>query len=217
MHFGLVPAEYRERAVRELVETLDEYGNHLSTGFLGTPYICYALSENGRLDLAYELLLKEDYPSWLYPLSKGATTIWEHWDGIKPDGTMWSDNMNSFNHYAYGAVADWMFSVIGGIDSDEDAAGYRRSIVRPRPGGGLTHASVSQMTPYGMLSSSWVLEGRRISLDVVVPHNTTATVVLPVGNIVENDGLTFVFNGEGQAAEAPSGAYRFVVDDAEVR
>ncbi len=216
LHFGLVPEEHRARVLRELAEVLAEYGDHLSTGFLGTPYICHALSENGRLDLAYKLLLNEDYPSWLYPLSKGATTIWEHWDGIKPDGTMWSDDMNSLNHYAYGAIADWIVSVVAGIDSEAGpgGAGYRRSVVRPRPGGGLTRASAAQKTPYGTLSSAWTLDGTRLTLEVTVPHNTAATVVLPAGDIVENGGLAFAFNGGGQAATAPSGAYRFVVENA---
>lgn len=217
LHFGLVPPEFRQRAIDTLVEILGEYDNHLSTGFLGTPYICYAFSENGRLDLAYELLLKEDYPSWLYPLSKGATTIWEHWDGIKPDGTMWSDNMNSFNHYAYGAVGDWVFSVIGGIDTEETEAGYRRSVIRPRPGGGLTHATVREATPYGDLSSAWRLEGTRLTLDVTIPHNTVSTVVLPMGNIVAGDGVAFAYNGGGQAAELGSGSYRFVVENVEIK
>ncbi len=215
LYFGLVPPEFRRRSIDTLVEILGEYDNHLSTGFLGTPYICYALSENGRLDLAYELLQKEDYPSWLYPLSKGATTIWEHWDGIKPDGSMWSDNMNSFNHYAYGAVADWMYSVIGGLDTEEQAAGFKRSRIHPRPGGGLTSAKVAEITPYGELSSAWWLEGGRMTLEVAVPHNTAATVILPAGKIVENAGLKFTFNGGGQAALAPSGAYRFVVEGVE--
>lgn len=213
LHFNLVPHEYKQRTVDTLVEILAEHDNHLSTGFLGTPYICYALSDNGRLDLAYELLQKEDYPSWLYPLSKGATTIWEHWDGIKPDGSMWSDNMNSFNHYAYGAVADWMYSVIGGIDTTEDGVGYRRSLVAPRPGGGLTSAAASEQTPYGILSSAWRLEGDRMSLDVAIPHNTMATVVLPRGTIVQADGLTFAFDGKGQAATAKSGTYKLVVEE----
>ncbi len=217
LHFGLVPPEFRRRTVDTLVEILGEYDNHLSTGFLGTPYICYALSDHGRLDLAYELLQKEDYPSWLYPLSKGATTIWEHWDGIKPDGGMWSDNMNSFNHYAYGAVADWMFSVIGGLDTEDKAAGFRRSRIAPRPGGGLTGAKVVETTPYGELSSSWRLEGGRLTLEVSVPHNTTATVVVPAGKIVESAGLKFAFSGDGQAAEAGSGAYRFVVEEVEAK
>lgn len=213
LHFGLTPAKFRPRTIETLVEIIHEHDNHLSTGFLGTPYICYALSENGRLDLAYELLLKEDYPSWLYPLSKGATTIWEHWDGMKPDGTMWSDGMNSFNHYAYGAVADWVFSVVGGIDSDDMKPGYRKSKIAPRPGGGLTFARTSQQTPYGELVSDWKIDGAAMTLDVKIPHNTTAEIVLPMGHISGCGGLRFAFDGKGQAAEAGSGIYRFTVEN----
>jgi len=217
LHFGLTPSEYRKRTIDTLVEILDEYDNHLSTGFLGTPYICYALSENGNLDLAYELLLKEDYPSWLYPISKGATTIWEHWDGLKPDGTMWSDDMNSFNHYAYGAVADWMYSVIGGIDSDPTEPGYRHSVIAPRPGGGITSAITTQLTPYGKLVSDWTLEGDTMRLNITIPHNTTATIALPKGKISENAGLSFAFDGRGSSAAVGSGTYRFVVENVEVK
>lgn len=212
--FKLVPPAYKKRTLDTLVEILAEYDNHLSTGFLGTPYICHALSENGRLDLAYELLQKEDYPSWLYPLTKGATTIWEHWDGMKPDGSMWSDNMNSFNHYAYGAVVDWMFCVIGGIDTEEDGPAWRRSLIAPRPGGGIVSASVSETTPYGLLSSSWKLEGNAMTLDIVVPHGTTSTVSLPMGEVIHADGVAFTFAGRGQAAVVGSGAYHFVVNKA---
>ena len=211
LHFGLVPHEFKKRTVDTLVEIIAEYDDSISTGFLGTPYICYALSENGRLDLAYKLLLREEYPSWLYPISKGATTVWEHLDGIKPDGSMWSDDMNSFNHYAYGAVADWMYSVIGGIDSDESSPGYRRNSIAPRPGGDLSFAKTTQKTPYGELISDWKLENGTFTLNVTIPHNTTATITLPEGEITENSGLIFKFNGKGKSAETGSGTYTFVV------
>jgi alpha-L-rhamnosidase len=212
LYFGLVPHEFKKRTVDTLVDIIAEYKDALSTGFLGTPYICYALSENGRMDMAYKLLLREEYPSWLYPLSKGATTIWEHWDGMKPDGSMWSDDMNSFNHYAYGAVADWMYSVIGGIDSDENAPGYLCSIIAPRPGGGITFAKATQTTRYGELISDWKLDGNMFTLNVTIPHNTTATISLPKGQITENAGLLFKFDGTGSSAEVGSGEYTFVVE-----
>ena len=212
LYFGLTPPKFKQRTIDTLVEIIGENDNHLSTGFLGTPYICHALSENNRLDLAYELLLKEDYPSWLYSLSKGATTIWEHWDGMKPDGTMWSDNMNSFNHYAYGAVADWMYSVIGGIDSTEHHPGYKCSLIAPRPGGGITNAKVTQDTPFGQLVSDWRIEKNQFLLDVFIPVNTTCTITLPNGKITKTDGLSFVFSGNGMSAKTGSGSYHFAVD-----
>jgi alpha-L-rhamnosidase len=108
--FDLVSEEHRLQCVETLLALLSENSGHLTTGFLGTPFICQALSENGRLEEAYALLLKEDFPSWLYQVKQEATTIWEHWDGIKPDGAMGSPKMSSFNHYAYGAVGDWLHS-----------------------------------------------------------------------------------------------------------
>ena len=100
-----------------------ENGNRLKTGFVGTPYLLHMLSENGYADVAYSLLLQEEFPSWLYSVNRGATTIWEHWDGIKPDGTFWRESMNSFNHYAYGAVCDWLYGAAAGIKTDENAPG----------------------------------------------------------------------------------------------
>ncbi|MDR2569131.1 MAG: glycoside hydrolase family 78 protein [Oscillospiraceae bacterium] len=215
LHFGLVPHEFKKRTLDTLVDIIAEYKDAISTGFLGTPYICYALSDNGRMDLAYKLLLREEYPSWLYPLSKDATTIWEHWDGMKPDGSMWSDDMNSFNHYAYGAVADWMYSVIGGIDADENAPGYRHSRIAPRPGGGITFAKTTQITGYGELISDWKLDGSKFTLNVTIPNNTIATISLPKGDIIESAGLSFKFDGTGNSAEISSGKYKFVVENIE--
>jgi alpha-L-rhamnosidase len=159
------------------VELLKENGGHLTTGFIGTPYFCRALSDNGRLDEAYALLLKEDYPSWLYQITRGATTIWEHWDGIKPDGSLWSVNMNSFNHYAYGSVGDWLYRVVGGLDAEEP--GYKKIRFEPRPGGGLTWARVKYTTPYGPASLEWRLEGGDLRIEALVPHNTTARLIFP--------------------------------------
>ena len=107
---------------------------HLTTGFLGTPYLCHVLSRYGYLDEAYLLLNREEYPSWLYPVKQGATTIWERWDGQKPDGSFQTTEMNSFNHYAYGAIGDWMYRVMAGIEIDEAAPGYKHVLIQPRPG-----------------------------------------------------------------------------------
>ena len=110
----------RAKTAAELVKMIRENGNRLQTGFVGTPYLLYALSENGYADVAYDLLLQEAYPSWLYEVNHGATTIWEHWDGVRDDGTIWSSDMNSYNHYAYGSVMDWVYSVAAGIRTKED-------------------------------------------------------------------------------------------------
>jgi alpha-L-rhamnosidase len=179
--FGLIPEAHRARTIADLAKLLEENDGHLTTGFLGTPAFCDALTGAGRLDLAYELLLKDDYPSWLYQVSKGATTVWEHWDGLKPDGTMWSTKMNSFNHYAYGAVGDWMYRTIGGIALDESAPGYKRIVFQPQPGGGITHARQKVGTAYGPVSMGWTIADGKWTLNFVVPPNTSARLVLPSG------------------------------------
>ncbi|SHH72538.1 alpha-L-rhamnosidase [Clostridium grantii] len=176
--FNLVSDEDRTQTVDSLIQLIKENQGHLTTGFLGTPYICKVLSENGRLKEAYDLLLKDDYPSWLYQVTKGATTIWEHWDGIKLDGTMWSEDMNSFNHYAYGAIGEWIYTVIGGLDTDSDKPGYKHSIIKPQPGGGLTYAELNYTSLYGQIAIKWEMKGRRMNVGVIIPHNTTADVIL---------------------------------------
>ena len=174
IHFGLVPEGYLTGTVRELLRLLEQHDGHLVTGFVGTPYFCFALSETGHLKEAYDLLLKDDYPSWLYQVKMGATTIWEHWDGLKPDGTMWSEKMNSFNHYAYGSVCDWLVQTVAGIRQDEEAPGYRHAILYPQPGGGLTHAEGELQTEYGTLSCAWKKTEAGYEARVIVPANTSA-------------------------------------------
>jgi len=183
--FDITPEKYRKRTVKGLLQLLDENDGHLTTGFLGTPYFCQVLADNGCLDEAYNLLLKEGYPSWLYQITKGATTVWEHWDGIKPDGSMWSANMNSFNHYAYGSVGEFLYRTVAGIDTHSTHAGYKHIIMRPRPGGGLTYARATVETPHGAASVSWSIEENKFKFDAHVPDNTTATIVLPNGSTHE--------------------------------
>jgi alpha-L-rhamnosidase len=177
--FNLVDEKDRARTINDLVALIEESKCHLTTGFLGTPYLCHVLSINGRADIAYKLLLQTDYPSWLYPITKGATTIWEHWDGLKPDGTFWSADMNSFNHYAYGAIGEWLYRVVAGIDADVTSPGYKKILFRPLPGGELTHAKASIQSMYGRISCGWRLAGGNLTVDVEIPCNTTADLTLP--------------------------------------
>jgi alpha-L-rhamnosidase len=179
LSFDMLPESLRTQAAARLAGNITRYGNHLSTGFLGTPYLCHALSRFGFADVAYKLLLQETYPSWLYPIKMGATTIWERWDGIKPDGTFETPTMNSYNHYAYGAIGDWMYRVISGIDTETDGPGYKKIIIKPTIGGKLTYANASYETPYGKLTSNWKIQNDTFYLDVDVPANTTATVFIP--------------------------------------
>ncbi len=179
LNFDMLPEPLRKQAAERLVTNIKAYNNHLTTGFLGTPYLCHVLTRFGYTDVAYSLLLQETYPSWLYPVKMGATTIWERWDGIKPDGSFQTPSMNSYNHYAYGAIGDWMYRVMVGVDTYEDGAGYKHIKIKPHIGGGFTHAAASLQTYYGKLGSSWKLEGNTLVMDVEIPANTTATVYVP--------------------------------------
>jgi alpha-L-rhamnosidase len=188
--FGLVEKKDRERVAKTLAGYLEENKVHLTTGFVGTPYLCDALSENGYLDMAYKLLLTKDYPSWLYQITKGATTIWEHWDGIKEDGSFWSKDMNSFNHYAYGAIGDWMYRVVAGIDLDSENPGYKHIYIKPQPGEGITFANAKLESMFGEIKSAWVKNAEGMEIKLNIPANTTATVVLPDARVEA------VFEGE---------------------
>ncbi|MCD6201630.1 MAG: glycoside hydrolase family 78 protein [Bacteroidales bacterium] len=179
LSLGLIPQDLEKKAAHRLAGNVEFFG-HLTTGFLGAFLLCPVLSDYGYTDLAYRLLKRKKYPSWLYPVTKGATTIWERWDGIKPDGTFQNPGMNSFNHYAYGAIGEWMYRYMAGLNPDEQYPGYKHIIIHPRPGGGFSFASASLMTHYGKVSTYW---SRNVSggftVDVEIPCNTTATVVLP--------------------------------------
>lgn len=167
----------RAATAGQLNELIERAG-HLETGFVGTPYLLHALSDNGYAETAYDLLLRREYPSWLYPISKGATTVWEHWDGIKPDGTMWSTDMNSFNHYAYGAVADWMYGAAAGINSDPDRPGFEHIIFRPVTDRRLDFVKASIDTRRGNVASEWRRENGRIKYIFTVPEGCGASVII---------------------------------------
>lgn len=179
LNFDMLPVDLRPQAASRLVDNITKYNNHLTTGFLGTPYLCHVLSEFGYTDEAYKLLLQDTYPSWLYPVKMGATTIWERWDGIKPDKTFETPTMNSFNHYSYGAIGDWMYRVMVGLDTYNDGPGYKHIKIMPHPGGGFTNASASLQTYYGTVSSAWAIGGDQLNFDIEIPVNTTASVFIP--------------------------------------
>ena len=190
LHFDLLPESLKPNALAALVADIEARGDHLSTGFVGTPYLPHVLTKGGRLDVAYRILLQKSWPSYLYPVTQGATTIWERWDGWTEDKGFQDKGMNSFNHYAYGAIGDWMASTIAGIDLDPEVPGYKKSLLAPRPGGGLTRAEASLKTGHGLLSSAWRIEEDRFRWTVEVPPNTTASLVLPpeAGGRIEEAG-----------------------------
>jgi alpha-L-rhamnosidase len=213
LHFDLLPESLRPRAVSELVRLINRAGGHLTTGFVGTPYLLHVLSRFGRLDVAYKLLLQKTYPSWLYPVTLGATTIWERWDGWTEAKGFQDAGMNSFNHYAYGAVGDWLYRVVAGLDTEQP--GYRKLHLRPLPGGGLTHAAASLETMYGLARSAWNIHGDTLTWNVQVPPNTTAIAHLPAKDLsnVRESGQTLAgrpgISVDGNAIELVSGEYTF--------
>ena len=169
VHFGL--AEDAQKTADALADMVKADGVQLRTGFVGTPYILHALSQYGHADLAWSLVLRREYPGWLYPVTKGATTIWEHWDGIHEDGSFWSADMNSFNHYAYGAVADWIFEQAAGIRHAEDKPGFEELIYAPHPDKRLGWLQARLNTRHGTVSAMWVCQedGIRYELETPAP------------------------------------------------
>jgi alpha-L-rhamnosidase len=192
LNFDLLPEPIRQETAKRLVDNINNYGVHLTTGFLGTPYLCNVLTRFGYNDIAYKLLLQPTYPSWLYPVKMGATTIWERWDGQKTDSTFQSVGMNSFNHYSYGAIGDWMYRNMVGLDTYEDGVGYKHSKIQPHIGGDFKNAEASLDTYYGKLSCSWVIEKDKNIMKVNIPFNTRSTVFIPsnaIESITENGTL----------------------------
>ncbi len=177
--FGLLDEPLRQKAGDRLAELVGKSGHRISTGFAGTPFVTEALTVTGHLDDAYRMLLQQECPSWLYSVTMGATTVWERWDSMLPDGSINPGQMTSFNHYALGAVADWMHRVIGGLAPAEP--GYRTVRVAPRPGGGLTWARTSLDTRHGRVAVEWRLDEGRLEVDVTVPDGVAAEIDLPDG------------------------------------
>jgi len=165
--------------VESLVRNIKSRGMHLSTGFVGTPYLNHVLTNEGHADVAFALLMQKTFPSWLFPVTHGATTMWERWDGWTPEKGFNDAGMNSYNHYAYGAVGEWMYSTVAGIDMDPTQPGYRHILIRPHVGGGLTHARAMLESMYGRIESAWRIAGSTLKLNVTIPPNTSATVRVP--------------------------------------
>jgi alpha-L-rhamnosidase len=211
LHFGLL--EERERALTgaALARNVELHG-HLTTGFVGTPYLLRVLTAIGRLDLAYQLLLRREFPSWLYPVvAGGATTIWERWDGWRKDAGFFDPEMNSFNHYAYGAVGEWLYTTVAGLDLDPapSASGWRKARLAPRPpvhpglpeDPPLTRARAALDTTSGRYEVSWTIESGRFRFDALVPAGCSAQVELP----------------DGSREEVAAGRHRFELDTSSIR
>lgn len=218
--FDLIPEHLRVKAVDELVDDIEKRDWHLSTGFVGTPLILKALTAAGRLDVAYKLLFQKTWPSWLYPVSAGATTIWERWDGWTDDKGFQTPEMNSFNHYAYGAVGEWLYTTLAGINLDPRYPGYKQFVLRPQPGGGISSAKGAYQSVYGEIISDWSIHDDIFLWKVTVPPNTRATAwvcnaegkeVLESGKKIDQaEGITFLrFEDEASVLQLESGTYSF--------
>jgi alpha-L-rhamnosidase len=217
--FDLLPEGKREIAIQRLVDNIKGRDWRLSTGFIGTKDLMTTLTKVGRTDVAYKLFHNDTFPSWGFSIKQGATSIWERWDGWTPEKGFQDPNMNSFAHYSFGAVAEWMFKTIAGIDTD--GAGFRRIIIRPQPGGRLTRAKASYKSINGPVATDWILEGDALKLDVAIPANATATVYIPTSDpksVMESgrpvsgkvEGLEYAGAEDGFAVlRAGSGNYRF--------
>ena len=219
LHFDLMPQEMRSVAARELVRDIKARGGHLSTGFVGSPYIPHVLSSNGYEEEAFKLLMQTSWPSWLYAVTQGATTIWERWDGWTHDKGFQDAGMNSFNHYAYGAIGDWLYSFVAGIDLDWTQPGYKHFVLRPHPGADLTHVRAKLDSVHGTIESGWKIDNDEFVWDITIPPNTSATVHLPTSDanrvlesgraIGEAQGIERDESQDGAVFQVQSGRYSF--------
>ncbi|MER7678561.1 alpha-L-rhamnosidase [Streptomyces sp. NPDC096934] len=210
LSMNLLPDALRKAAADRLVALIEAKDWHLSTGFLGTPRLLPVLTDTGHTDVAYRLLQQRTFPSWGYQIDKGSTTMWERWDSIKPDGSFQTPDMNSFNHYAYGSVGEWMYTNIAGISAGRP--GYREIVVRPRPGGDVTSARATFTSVHGPISTQWRTRSGRFALTCDVPPNTTAEVWIPTADprAVTHDHGTFLREEDGCAVyRVGSGTHRF--------
>lgn len=210
LSMDLVPEALRGAAADRLVALIEARDWHLSTGFLGTPRLLPVLTDAGRTDVAWRLLTRRTFPSWGYQIDRGATTMWERWDSQRPDGTFQDASMNSFNHYAYGSVGEWMYANVAGIAAG--SPGYREVIVRPRPGGGVGSAQARFTSVRGPISTRWRLRNGRFDLTCSIPPNTTAEVWIPAAAAarVTHTPATPLRREDGcQVFRVGSGTHRF--------
>ncbi len=208
LSFGLLPDEMRPLAIQHLVDNIHSHQDHLSTGFLGVRLLNPVLTQSDHLDLAYKLLETKTYPSWLYPIENGATTIWERWDGWTKEKGFQDPGMNSFNHYSLGSVGEWLYSTVGGIDMG--SPGFKEVVLHPRPGGGLTYANCSFNSSYGPISCDWKKTTGGLNIDVKVPANSSALVYVPAV------APTAVMEGGSPVSSAPGVEFMKMEDGAAV-
>ena len=220
LKFELLPEALRPLAAKYLEDDIQAKGNHLSTGFVGVSYLLPVLTNAGKLDTAYKLLTQDSFPSWLFSVKHGATTIWERWDGWTPEKGFQDPGMNSFNHYSLGSCGEWLFDAAAGIDLDPARVAYRHILLRPQVDGPLTWVKAHHDCLYGRIESDWTREGGMLTLQVTIPPNTTATLYMPAADpnsVIEGEvsaakavGVKFLRSEQGVAVyEVASGTYSF--------
>ena len=212
LYFGLVPDGALERTRRGLMNRLQKNFYHLDTGFVGTPYLCRVLSENGMNELAYHLLMEKGYPGWLYEVLMGATTIWERWNSVEPDGSISGTEMNSLNHYSYGSIVEWMFRNMAGINPCEDGAGFKRFRLAPMPNYQIGGAEATLDSAAGRIESAWRIDGGKLCFRFVVPFDARAEIVLPDADVEEirrQGAVDAVQDGSSVTFTAGAGEYAF--------
>ncbi|HSA03858.1 MAG TPA: alpha-L-rhamnosidase C-terminal domain-containing protein, partial [Candidatus Paceibacterota bacterium] len=222
LSFNLLPENLRPQAARHLTDNIRQYHNHLSTGIQTTHRAMLELPRFGYSDLAWQLLTNRTFPSWLYMIDNGATTIWERWDGYVRGRGFQDAGMNSFNHWAFGAVGEWMWRQIAGLNPDENQPGWQHFFIAPRPGGGVTWAKAEYQSIRGRIASEWHLNDHTFTLQLLVPANTTATLSLPAapgsmitesgGSLATADGVKILRRESDRVLlSLNSGGYRFRV------
>ena len=210
LQFELLPENLRDAAAQRLAQDVDKR-EHLTTGFIGVGYICPMLSQTSRSDLAWQLLLTESYPSWLFPVKNGATTIWERWDGWTPERGFQDPAMNSFNHYSLGSVGAWLYSGAAGIQPDESHPGYKHFFLKPQFTPRLSYFKASFDSPYGLISSYWHADRDQLLYDITIPPNTSAQLTLPVPpqNVLESGKAISAKEDAVTKLDLPAGTYHF--------
>ena len=181
LFFGIYPQGAKDAVLTQLLERLKAKNWHLDTGFCGTPFLCRVLSDNGANQAAYTLFLNDDFPSWLYEVKMGATTIWERWNSILPDGSISGTGMNSLNHYAYGSIVDWMYRSMVGLAPLEEGPGYKRAAIRPMPDPRVRFAKAALDTAAGRYEIRWAYDGDALRYEITVPFDCVAYLALPDG------------------------------------
>jgi len=183
LRFNLLPDDLRPKAAQYLADNVSNHHDHLTTGFIGVSYLLPALCSENKMDTAYRVFRQETFPSWLFSVKHGATTIWERWDGWTPEKGFQDPGMNSFNHYSLGSCGEWMFDTVAGIGPDPDQPGFKHIIVKPALVSGLTWVKARYDTVHGRIVSQWERKDKQLTLHVVIPANTTATIYVPAGDV----------------------------------